>query len=106
MSAAAGRVPSGAVEVTTLRQEMPRLALIIAALGALLGWSSGDTFTLNLLALTFLFAGLATAWNVIGGLGGQFSLAHGVFLAIGAYVTGNLVINLGLSPWLALAPAA
>jgi branched-chain amino acid transport system permease protein len=85
---------------------MPRLVLVIAALGALLGWSNGDTFTLNLLALTFLFAGLATAWNVIGGLGGQFSLAHGVFLAIGAYVTGNLVINLGLSPWLALVPAA
>ena len=45
-------------------------------------------------------------WNVIGGVGGQFSLAHGVFLAIGAYVTANLYINFGVSPWLALLPAA
>ena len=94
------------VEVATFRSEMPRLIGILAALCAVIAWSAGDTFTLNLLALTFLFAGLATAWNIIGGFGGQFSLAHGVFLAIGAYVTANLYNNLGVSPWLALIPAA
>jgi branched-chain amino acid transport system permease protein len=100
------RSPSQPAAVATFRSEMPRLLGILAALGAVIAWSMGDTFTLNLLALTFLFAGLATAWNIIGGFGGQFSLAHGVFLAIGAYVTANLYNNLGVSPWLALIPAA
>jgi branched-chain amino acid transport system permease protein len=92
--------------VRTLRSELPGLLAVAAALGLVVALSSGDTFTLNMLAFTFLFAGLATAWNIIGGFGGQFSLAHGVFFAIGAYVTANLVIHLRLSPWIALFPSA
>ena len=94
------------VEVATFRKESPRLAAVVLALIALVGANAGNSFEVNQLAYTFLFAGLATAWNVIGGIGGQFSLAHGVFLAIGAYVTANLYINFGVSPWLALIPAA
>ncbi len=48
---------------------------------------------------------LAGAWNIIGGLGGQFSLAHSVFFAVGAYTTANLYLKLGISPWLGLVPA-
>ena len=94
------------VEAATFRSETPRLAAVIIALLALVAAYRGNSFALNELAFTFLFAGLATAWNVIGGYGGQFSLANGVFLAIGAYVTANLNINLGLSPWLSLLPSA
>jgi branched-chain amino acid transport system permease protein len=99
--------PSAApVEVATFRNETPRLAAVVLALVGLVAANIGNGFALNQLAYAFLFAGLATGWNVIGGLGGQFSLAHGVFLAIGAYVTANLYINFGVSPWLALIPAA
>ena len=94
------------VEVATFRSETPRLALVIFALLALVAAYRSNTFALNELAFTFLFAGLATAWNVIGGYGGQFSLANGVFLAIGAYLTANLSIGFGLSPWLSLLPSA
>jgi branched-chain amino acid transport system permease protein len=97
---------SAPVEVPTFRKETPRLAVVVLALVALVAANAGNGFTLNQLAYTFLFAGLATGWNIIGGIGGQFSLAHGVFLAIGAYVTANLYINFGVSPWLALIPAA
>lgn len=86
--------------------ELPRIALVLAALLGLVYAVSGDSFTLNMLAATFLYAGLATAWNIIGGLGGQFSLGHSVFFAIGAYTTANLYLKFGVSPWLALAPAA
>jgi branched-chain amino acid transport system permease protein len=67
---------------------------------------SSDSFALNILASTFLFAGLATAWNIIGGLGGQFSLGHSVFFAIGAFTVANLYMKLQISPWIALFPAA
>jgi branched-chain amino acid transport system permease protein len=92
--------------VATFRTELPRLAGIVLALGAVVALTAGDTFMSNLLALTFLFAGLATAWNIIGGYGGQFSLAHGVFLAVGAYVTANLYLHFQVSPWLSIIPAA
>lgn len=85
---------------------LPRALLALLAMGALVAFWSGDSFTLNTLAAAFLFAGLATAWNIIGGFGGQFSLAHSVFFAVGAYTTVNLYLKLGISPWIGLLPGA
>jgi len=65
----------------------------------------GDNYALNILASVYLMAGLASAWNIIGGFGGQLSLAHGVFFAAGAYAAAQLHLKFGLSPWL-VAPLA
>ncbi len=67
---------------------------------------SQDPHWLNIIAFTYLMGGLAAAWNIIGGFGGQFSLGHGVFFAIGAYGTAILVIRFDLSPWLVMLPVA
>jgi len=67
---------------------------------------SNDAFWLTVLTYTYLFAGLAVAWNILAGFGGQFSLGHGVFFAIGAYVTATLFVDHGLSPWVSLVPSA
>ena len=66
----------------------------------------GDPHWVNILAFTYLMGGVAAAWNIIGGFGGQFSLAHGVFFGIGAYFTAALVIRFGWSPWLITLPIA
>jgi branched-chain amino acid transport system permease protein len=78
------------------------LALTLVPLVLL--WS--EPYWVSVLATTYLFAALAAAWNIIGGFGGQFSLGHGVFFAIGAYAVARFYLELGLSPWLALVPAA
>lgn len=67
---------------------------------------SGDLFWVNILISTYLFAGLAVSWNIIGGFGGQFSLGHGVFFAIGAYMTARLYLGWGISPWIGMLPGA
>jgi len=67
---------------------------------------SGSNYWLNILTYAFLFGGLALAWNVIGGFGGQFSLGHGVFFAVGAYIAADLYVVHSISPWLALVPSA
>jgi branched-chain amino acid transport system permease protein len=67
---------------------------------------SGDPYWLNIIAFTYLMAGLAAAWNIIGGFGGQFSLGHGVFFGIGAYATAVFTSRYGISPWLIMLPAA
>lgn len=77
----------------------------MAVLALLLLATANDAYWLNILILTLLFAGLAAAWNIIGGFGGQLSLAHGVFFAIGAYTVGISYERWGWSPWLAMVVA-
>ena len=65
-----------------------------------------DAHWLNIIAFTYLMGGLAAAWNIIGGFGGQFSLGHGVFFGIGAYLSARLYVAYDLSPWLTIIPCA
>ncbi|MFM9991614.1 MAG: branched-chain amino acid ABC transporter permease [Betaproteobacteria bacterium] len=65
-----------------------------------------DAHWINIIAFTYLMAGVAAAWNIIGGFGGQFSLGHGVFFSIGAYATARIYISFDLSPWLITLPIA
>lgn len=60
-----------------------------------------DGYWLNILTFTYLMAGLATAWNIIGGFGGQFSAGHAVFFGASAYLTARFYL-LGISPWISL----
>lgn len=72
------------------------LAIALAPLPVLLG----NNYALNILTTVYLMAGLASAWNIIGGFGGQFSLAHGVFFAAGAYASAQFYLKHGVSPWI------
>ena len=65
-----------------------------------------DAHWLNIIAFTYLMGGLAAAWNIIGGFGGQFSLGHGVFFGIGAYLAARLYVSYDLSPWITIIPCA
>lgn len=106
LSAVAVRTPHSVAGITTFGIEVVRIAAVVVALLALAFFFSGDPFMLNILAYTFLFGGLALAWNIIGGFGGQFSLGHGVFFAIGAYTTANLYNHFHISPWIGIIPSA
>jgi len=57
---------------------------------------------LHIMIYTLLMACAATAWNLVGGLAGQLSLAHGAFLGMGAYAAALLFMNNGISPWIVL----
>lgn len=46
---------------------------------------------LNLL----IWVGVAQAWNLVGGVGGQLSLGHSVFVGAGGYTVAMLVIKAG-----------
>jgi branched-chain amino acid transport system permease protein len=49
-----------------------------------------------------LFAGWATAWDVLGGWAGQVSLGHAAFVGLGAYVVAIGQIDHALAPWITL----
>lgn len=93
-------------KVRTVRTELPGFLVVLISLLILVYFSYEDSFSVNMLGLALLFAGLSVSWNIIGGLAGQFSMAHSVFFAIGAFTAANLFIRFDVSPWISLIPAA
>ncbi|MCF2522678.1 branched-chain amino acid ABC transporter permease [Bradyrhizobium sp. G127] len=63
-------------------------------------------YTIRVLCIALLFAALAQAWNIVGGLARQTSLGHAAFFGAGAYTSTLLLINFGISPWLGMIAAA
>ena len=64
---------------------------------------SENGYLLRVLTLMLLFAAMAQAWNIVGGLANQISLGHAAFFGLGAYTSTILLIRFGLSPWLGIA---
>src|SRR6202048_5498489 len=59
-------------------------------------------FPLHVMILTFLFAALGVAWNIMGGYAGMFSFGQAAFFGIGAYTSSFLLTRYGVTPWLGL----
>jgi branched-chain amino acid transport system permease protein len=70
------------------------------ALAALpLPWLTSSGTVLNLATMVLLFATLGQAWNLLGGMAGQFSFGHAAFFGTGAYATAIAQIRFGLDAW-------
>jgi branched-chain amino acid transport system permease protein len=82
----------------------PRIYCSLAALSLLLiaPMLVGSPFVIHIVVTICVFAGLSTAWNIVGGYAGQLSLGHTVFYGIGAYTTALLIQHLELIPWLGM----
>ena len=82
---------------------MPLLlaGLLTAAVLVPLGLDA-QGYAMRVLTLTLMFAAMAQAWNIVGGLANQISLGHAGFFGIGAYTSTILLRDLGLSPWLGM----
>lgn len=51
---------------------------------------------------TLIFAIMAVGWNLMSGYGGMFSFGHAAFFGIGAYTDAYLLVEHGVSPWIAM----
>jgi branched-chain amino acid transport system permease protein len=56
----------------------------------------------NIAILVLLYAGLAQAWNILGGFAGQISLGNAVFLGVGAYTSTVMLERWDVSPWIGM----
>jgi branched-chain amino acid transport system permease protein len=77
------------------------LVVIIALLPLLLR----SPYFLHIMILTFIYIVAAVSLRTIT-ISGQFPLAHGAFMGIGAYLAAMASKHLGWSPWLAIPSAA
>lgn len=96
---AGGGVPN--TRLNTLKpawQSWGGFAIGMALLAGITLLIAQDPYYRTLATAALLFAALAVAWNILGGYAGQFSLAHAVFFAIGAYSVSLLMVNKGW-PW-------
>jgi len=62
---------------------------------------ASNNYHLSVMTLAFIFAIAAMGLNLITGYTGQFNLAHGGFMAIGAYTVGILTVDHQWPFWLA-----
>jgi branched-chain amino acid transport system permease protein len=56
----------------------------------------------DIAVLTFLWGGLALAWNIAGGYAGLISFGHAAFFGVGAYTSTILFVGMGVSPWIGI----
>lgn len=62
-------------------------------------------YQVSVLTTLLLYVCLVSAWNLLGGVAGQFSLAPSAFVGVGAYTTVMLLRGIQAPVWLALALA-
>jgi branched-chain amino acid transport system permease protein len=93
-SAAPRRGALSAVEIAVLT------ACLIATLAI------ANRHAVDIMIRTFLWAGLALAWNIAGGYAGLISFGHAAFFGIGAYTSTILLLSYGVPPWIGLLAGA
>jgi branched-chain amino acid transport system permease protein len=82
------------------------LAGVVAVVAALAAPAVSDDASLRTLSGVFMFAGLASAWNIIGGFAGYASFGNVVFFGLGGYTVAVLMVHARWSFWAALPVAA
>jgi len=63
---------------------------------------STDQYAMVLVTTVLLYAVLASAWNIIGGMAGQLDLGAGAYIGLGAFTTGTLFNSVEHHPWIGM----
>jgi branched-chain amino acid transport system permease protein len=81
-------------------------AFLLVLLGVALLPLALPSYYLHIATLTLVYVALASAWNIVGGVGGQISLAHSLFVGTGAMLASALLLKLGINMWWGMLIAA
>ena len=79
------------------------ILLLAIVLPPLLGLSVSN---MSILITVVLYMYYASAWNIMGGYTGLFSLGSGIYIGLGAYITGILYKYAGITPYIGIIMAA
>ena len=108
MTAVAERAPGAAPDPRLRDRSAPRTYLALVVLLAVLAVLPFvlDEQTQTVAIRTLIFAIMAVGWNLMSGYGGMFSFGHAAFFGIGAYTDAYLLVEHGISPWIAMVVGA
>jgi branched-chain amino acid transport system permease protein len=79
--------------------------IALFALGMALPFLVRNDYSLTVMSTAYIFALATVGLNLLTGYTGQFNLAHGGFMAIGAYTVGILTVDYQVPFWIAFALA-
>jgi len=66
---------------------------LLFVLGLLFPFLATNDYMLTVMSTAYIFALATVGLNLITGYTGQFNLAHGSFMAVGAYTVGILTVD-------------
>lgn len=98
----AASVPARRVPLLPVRGRLSWFEIVLALLCAALVGSGMAPSLQDVVVLSFMFAGLALAWNIAGGYGGLISFGHSAFFGVGAFTSTILLTRYDVSPWLGI----
>jgi len=75
------------------------LLIIVLLVPLILG---SNQYNMLVVTTVLLYGVMATSWNIIGGLAGQFDLASFAYLGLGAFTSGTLLIRFNFTPWIGM----
>lgn len=77
------------------------VSVVCAAILLLPAWRGlgAYNYVLQVATIIFMWIAMTSSWNILGGYTGYISLGHNVFFAAGGYVSGLLLLELGVSPF-------
>lgn len=78
------------------------IAVALLTFPLLRGTFSAFNYVIQVLIVMLMFVAMASSWNIMGGFAGYISLGHNVFMVIGAYVSGMLLVYQGISPFVSV----
>jgi len=79
-----------------------RIVILLIVLFFIIYPAFSGRYAQHIFIMIMLFALSAQAWNIVCGYVGEISLGHGVFLAIGGYVSSLFFVHAGLNPWIGM----
>ena len=74
---------------------------LLAAIALVFPLFAQNNYLISVATQTFIMAIAALGLNLITGYTGQFNLAHGAFMAVGAYTVGILTVDHQVPFWIA-----
>jgi branched-chain amino acid transport system permease protein len=97
--------PAPEVETSNNKPNRSRwvVALVVLGLAAALPAARFlDTYNyvLQVGIAILMWIAMTSSWNILGGYTGYISLGHNVFFGVGAYVSGVLLVKVGISPFI------
>jgi branched-chain amino acid transport system permease protein len=87
------------IQQRVMRLTVALLAVALLAFPLLRGSFSAFNYVIQVLIVMLMFTAMSSSWNIMGGFTGYISLGHNVFMVIGAYVSGMLLVYRGWSPF-------
>lgn len=79
---------------------VPALFTLALALLPMARWLTSYNYVLQVGIVILMWVAMTSSWNILGGYAGYISLGHNVFFGLGAYFSGVLLSQYGLSPFI------